>query len=88
MENKLVVQALNTTIRYGDTANRNAHCWAELILLYEDGTWEKIFEYRWLDPLNVKRFNTGRLTNLYREEAIAKLEVDYWKGKLSGVFMG
>ena len=86
MNKKLIVQALNTGVRYGDTEKRNAHCWAELIFLYEDCTWEKVFEYRWTDPFNVKRLNTGRFTNITREEAIAKLEVEYYKGKLTGVF--
>lgn len=87
MDNKRIIEAVNTNVRYGNCEKRNAHCWAELILLYEDGTWEKIFEYRWPDAFNVIRFNTGRLKNLTRKEAIAKLETDYYKGKLIGVFM-
>ena len=89
MDNKIIVHAMNSTKRYGDTAKRgNCHCWAELMLLYEDGTWEKIFEYRWNHPFDTKLFNTGRLTNITRAEAIVKLEKDYYSGKLEGKFMG
>ena len=87
MDNKIIVQAMNSGKRYGDTEKRKCHCWAELILLYEDGTWEKIFEYRWNDPFNMKMFNSGRLTNITRAEAITKLEKAYYSGKLEGVFM-
>lgn len=87
MNNKIVVHAMNSTKRYGDAEKRNAHCWAELMLLYDDGTWEKIFEYRWKDPFDTKLFNTGRLKGITRGEAIAKLESDYYSGKLEGIFM-
>ena len=86
MDNKIIVQAINTPKRYVNTEGRNAHSWGELIALYEDGTWEKLFEYRWKDPLNEKRFNTKWLANVTKEEAIAKLERDYYAGKLEGVF--
>lgn len=87
MNNKVIAHAMNSSKRYGDTEKRNAHCWAELMLLYEDGTWEKVFEYRWNDPFNTKLFNTGRLTGITKAEAIIKLEKDYYSGKLEGVFM-
>ena len=87
MDNKIIVHAFNGTKRYGDREKRNCHCWAELILLYNDGTWEKIFEYRWTDYFNNKVFNSGRLTNLTRAEALVKLEQEYYSGKLEGIFM-
>ena len=91
--NKLrIIQAVNTNIRHGDTDRRN-HCfaWGELILLYEDRTWEKIFEYRWKDPdeyySDAKRFNSGKLHGITREEGLEKLEEAYFSGKIKGVFM-
>lgn len=87
MNDKLIVHAMNSNVRSGGRKDKNYQCWAELMLLYEDGTWEKIFEYRWDCSLDAKRVNTGRLTNITRSEAIAKLEKDYYSGKLQGIFM-
>ena len=87
MKNLRIVQAVNTHVRYGDTDRRNCHAWAELILLYEDQTWETVFEYRWNDPFNIKKFNVRRLHGRTREEALEILEKEYYIGKLEGIFM-
>jgi hypothetical protein len=87
MDNKIIVHAMNGPKRnsYGEHGHSNQ--WAELMFLYEDGTWEKIFEYRWNDPWKTQLFNTGRITGITRAEAIIKLEKDYYSGKLEGIFM-
>lgn len=88
MDEKIIWQVVNSPVRYGDTEGQNCHCWAELIALYEDGTWEKIFEYRWTNPDNVKRFTGGKhLVGKTRGEAITMLEKQHNAGKLIGVFM-
>ena len=84
MDNKKIVHALNSCIRNG---GNKPYYWADLILLYEDGTWEKIFEYRWGNTLNSVRFNVSRLRNSTRGEAIAKLEEAYYSGKIEGIFI-
>ena len=87
MGNKRIVEAVNTNKRYGSTATeRDTRCWAELIALYEDGTWEVLFEYRWNDYRNEKKFNGGRLRGITRAQALEKLEKDYFAGKIEGVF--
>lgn len=60
--------------------------WGELIFLYNDGTWEKIFEYHWNDPFNTKLANTTAMKNRTRDEAITVVEKAYYKGTIQGHF--
>ena len=83
MDNKIIKQAINTGNHYGG----RDYAYADLIFLYEDGTWEKIFEYRWPDYFNRKRYNAGRFCKRTRGEAIAMLEKAYYNGAIEGVFM-
>lgn len=84
MDNKKITYALNSCIRNG---GNKPYYWADLILLYEDGTWEKIFEYRWDNTIDKSRFNVSGLRNNTRSEAIAKLEKAYYLGKIEGIFI-
>lgn len=82
METKKIKQAINTGKRFGGGKR-----WVELIVLYTDGTWEKIFEYRWDGPDNQNLYNAGRFTGRTRDEAIIMLEKAYYNGDIEGVFI-
>lgn len=84
---KRIVQAVNTSKRYDWTKQGPGFCWAELIALYDDGTWETLFKYQWAYDGDGQFFNSGRLRNHTKDEAVLKLEQDHYSGKLKGVFM-
>lgn len=58
----------------------------ELYVLYDDGTWEVLFEYQWADRDDIHLFNVSRLRGKTKEDVIKKLEADYHAGKIKGVF--
>lgn len=60
--------------------------YGELVFLYSDGTWEKIFEYHWTDPCNTKPFRTKGLTGKTREEAIEHVKKYYYEKHIEGHF--
>lgn len=83
MENKIIELAIST----GDQSGGRNYTYAYLIFLYEDGTWEKIFEYRWNIDDDRKKYNAGRFCKKTREEAMAMLEKAYYEGIIKGLFM-
>lgn len=88
MNDLILVEAINTGFRWCHISGEYT-CWAELIFLYTDGTWEKIFEYRW--PAGTEkhdRFNTTYCKGITREAAITKFEKAYYNEKknIKGIF--
>lgn len=77
-----IVEYVHSTKRFG---SEKGH-WGEMMLMYSDGTWEKIFEYRWSDPFNVRVINAKLLVGKTRKEAVERLEKLYYEGKLEGIF--
>lgn len=77
--NKKIRWAINSPKRSGD-----GYRWAYLFLLYEDGTYEIIFEYRWTDPRRERVFDTSLLKGRTREDAIYLLGKAYYSGKIDG----
>lgn len=80
MDNRIIVDAITTGHR-----NDSKEYYKELIFLYDDGTYEKIFrgflcyDLRYLSGVYYK--------GLTRAQAIAKLEVYYYNDKLKGRFL-
>ena len=80
MDNKIVFEAMNTGVR-----NDLRSYYRELILLYEDGTWEKIFRSEL--PCNIACIGAGHLRGATRYQVVAKLEGLIHSGKLKGEFL-
>ena len=84
MNEKIVRNLINTRWQNGRGVD---YAWAELILLYEDGTWEKIFEYREPDMCRVRSFHSGgAVPGKTRAEVIEMVKKQYNSGKIEGVF--
>lgn len=79
MDNKIVFEAINTGVR-----NDLRWYYRELILLYEDGTWEKIFRSN--AACNISCMGAGHLKGITRCQVVAKLEDLIHSGKLEGEF--
>ena len=79
MDNKVVFEAINTGVRGGQDG-----WYKELILLYEDGTWEKIFKT--CSHCNTNCIGASHLRGLTRAQVIDKIEKLYYSGKLEGKF--
>ena len=67
MATKVVLEAINTGVR-----NKGSHYYRELILLYENGTWEKVFRSE--SCCNITCIGAGRLRGKTRHQVITKLE--------------
>lgn len=85
MANKIIVKALNTPRSHNTKGREHLWCWAELILLYEDGTWEKIFEYQWIKAWDTHCFNTEVLKGRTREKAISIISAAESAGEIEGI---
>lgn len=80
MNNKVIFEAINSGPRDGSIG------WCrQLTLLYEDGTWERIFESKCSS--NIGSIGTGHLKGKTREFAINKLEKLCLDGILEGKFL-
>ena len=81
MDKRIVVDAIFTGVRN----NLKWGYYRELILLYDDGSWEKIF--RADSVCNVSCVKTQYLRGLSRHQVVEKLEILYYEDKLKGKFM-
>ena len=73
---KHVIQALNVQKGF-----MRDDC--KLLLLYEDGTYEYIFQYDVHSPV----INVLNFTNKTRAQVIVRLEVEYYNDKIKGKFL-
>ena len=78
---RIVVDAIHTGVRN----NLDWGYYRELVLLYDDGSWEKIF--RSSADCNISRIKTQHLRGLTRSQVVEKLEVLYYDDKLKGRFL-
>ena len=80
MNNRIVVEALHT-----GTRNDSKGYYKELILLYDDGSWEKIFRS---NALCSRRYLSGvYFKGKTRSQVIAKLEELYYNNEIEGEFL-
>ena len=77
-----IVKAAVNDIKHFD---RKKGRYSELYLLYDDGTWEQVWEYRWSDPAKETRLNTSKFGGMTRDEVIEKLIAERDAGKIEGV---
>ena len=80
MGDQIVLEAMNTGNRYD-----NGVVYRELILLYEDGTWEKIFKTE--AHCNLGCIGVEHMRGKTRRQIIEKVEKLYYSGKLEGKFL-
>lgn len=80
MNDKIIQEALNT-----GTRNDLRWYFKELILLYEDGTWEKIFRSN--SRCNVACIGVEHLRGRTRSQVVDKLQNLVQSGKLIGEFI-
>ena len=80
MNDKIVAEAINTSTR-----NDLRWYYRELILLYDDGTWEKIF--RSSSRCDITCIAGNRLRRMTRSQVIAKINDLVRDGKLIGEFL-
>lgn len=80
MDNLIIKDAINTGVRDGRYGLGR-----ELILLYEDGTWEKIFKTK--SHCNMCHMNVATLRGKTRREAIERLDKLCFEGKIEGDFL-
>jgi hypothetical protein len=83
MNERTIVEAIHT----GHRNNIEGEYYRDLILMYDDGTWEKIFRHDLRDGSNVKRVNTAHLVGKTRDRMIAELEELYYSDIIKGRFL-
>ena len=81
---KIVKVAVNDIKHFDRKKGR----YSELYLLYDDGTWEQVWEYRWSDPAKETRLNTSKFGGMTRDEIVEKLIAERDAGKIEGVVVG
>lgn len=84
MDERIVVEAMHT----GERRPYPDYIWhKDLILMYDDGTWERIFKHYLSEGSNVKRVNIANLVGKTRSQAIAQLEELYYSDIIKGKFL-
>ena len=84
MKERIVSEAIHTGVRYG-YQDEWAH--RDLILLYDDGTWEKIFKHSVPEDSKLSSVGTGSLRGKTRTEVVARLEKLYYNDIIKGKFL-
>lgn len=85
MKERIIVDAVHTGVRRSPSRDEYAH--RDLILLYDDGTWERVFKHSIPDDSKISRVNIARLTGKTRAEVIAELEELYYNDIIKGKFL-
>lgn len=83
MNDKIVFEVMHTGTRWDYRAS--IRCYRDHILLYEDGSWEKIFRSK--AACNITCISSGRLRGMTRNQVVTKLEDLVRSGKLEGKFL-
>lgn len=84
MYERIIVEAIHTRTRWN---NIESVCYRDLILMYNDGTWEKIFRHDLSNNSDVKRINIHHLIGKTRQQVVAELEELYYSDIIKGKFL-